>query len=205
MKLIIAACAAAGLAAALLGGMSSAADTTSESASQSSDAGIPIEQIIAAVAHKTGKKYLIDPRVRAHVQLIGQDPSNITYSDLLTILQVHGFIAVEGGGYVRVLPDANARQVAQPQMSSGQTFPDAQIVNYVIPVKNGPAGQLVPILRPLLPQYAHLAAALCPNSLLVVDSFANVKRIETLVKALDVGPPYKPEKCEMPSPATHHE
>jgi type II secretory pathway component GspD/PulD (secretin) len=205
MKSIIAACAAAGVATALLGGVSWAADSASESASESSDAGIPLEQIIATVAHKTGKKYLIDPRVHAHVQIIGQDPSNITYSDLLMILQVHGFMAVEGGGYVRVLPDANARQVAQPRMSSGQTFPDAQFVDYTIPVKNGPAALLVPILRPLMPQYAMLAAAVCSNSLLIVDSYANVKRIETIVKALDVGTPYKPEKCEMPSPAAHHD
>ena len=205
MKSIIAACAVAGLAAALLGGVSSAADSASQSVNDSSDAGIPIEQIIATVAHKTGKKYLIDPRVRAHVQIIGQDPSNITYSDLLTILQVHGFMAVEGGGYVRVLPDANARQVAQPRMSSGQTFPDAQFVDYIIPVKNGPAALLVPILRPLMPQYAMLAAAVCSNSLLIVDSYANVKRIETIVKALDVGTPYKPGECEMPSPAAHHD
>jgi hypothetical protein len=40
---------------------------------------------------------------------------------------------------------------------------------------------------------------------LLVDSFANVKRIETIVKTLDVGTPYKPEKCEMPNPGTHHE
>jgi general secretion pathway protein D len=205
MKSIIAACAAAGLAATLPGGVSSAADSASESASEASDAGIPLERIIATVAHKTGKKYLIDPRVHAHIQIIGQDPSNITYSELLTILELHGFVAVEGGGYVRVMPDANARQVAQPQMSSGQTFPDSQIVNYIIPVKNGPAGLLVPILRPMLPQYAQLAAALCSNSLLMVDRYANVKRIETIVKALDVGTPYKPEKCELPSPAAHHD
>jgi general secretion pathway protein D len=205
MKSIIAVCVAASLAGALLGEVSWAADSAPESASESSEAGIPIEPIIATVAHKTGKKYLIDPRVHAHVQLIGQDPSNITYSELLTILQLHGFVTVEGGGYILVLPDANARQVAQPQMSSEQTFPDAQIVNYVIPVKNGPAGFLVPILRPMLPQYAQLAAAVCSNSLLIVDRYANVRRIETIVKALDVGTPYKPEKCEMPSPAAHHD
>jgi general secretion pathway protein D len=90
------------------------------------------------VSHKTGKKYLLDPRVNAHVHLIGQDLSNISYSDLLAILQIHGFIAVEGGGYVRVLPDANARQSAEPMMSSAQTFPDAQFVNYVIPRQERP-------------------------------------------------------------------
>ena len=205
MKSIIAACAAAGLAAALLGGVSPAADSASESASESSDAGIPIERIIATVAHKTGKKYLIDPRVHAHVQLVGQDPSNITYSDLLTILQVYGFAATEGGGYVRVIPDATIRQWALPQLASGQTYPDAQFVNYVLPVKNMPAAHLVPILRPLLPQVAQLAASICSNSLLMSDSYANVRKIETIVKALDVGTPYKPEKCEMPSPAAHHD
>jgi len=40
---------------------------------------------------------------------------------------------------------------------------------------------------------------------LIADSYANVRRIETIVKALDVGTPYKPEKCEMPSPAAHHD
>jgi hypothetical protein len=50
-----------------------------------------------------------------------------------------------------------------------------------------------------------LAAAYCSNSLLLVDSFANVKRIEKLVKTLDVGTPYKPDKCTMPSPAAQHD
>src|ERR1700737_5476911 len=189
MKSIIAACAAAGLAATVLGGVSSAAESTSASASESADEGIPIERIIATVAHKTGKKYLIDPRVRAHVQIIGQDPSNITYSELLTILQMHGFAATEGGGYVRVIPDATIRQWALPQLASGQTYPDAQFVNYVLPVKNMPAALLVPILRPLLPQVAQLAAAVCSNTLLMSDSYANVRKIKTLVKVRDVGPP----------------
>jgi general secretion pathway protein D len=206
MKSIMAVCATAGLAAVLLSGMSSAADSTSsEAAGESSDAGMPIERIIATVAHKTGKKYLIDPRVHAHVQLIGQDPSNITSSDLLTILQVYGFAATEGGGYVRVIPEATIRQWALPQLSNGQTYPDAQFVNYVMAVRNMPAVHLVPILRPLLPQVAQLAANVCSNSLLITDSFANVKKIETFVKALDIGTPYKPEPCTMPTPAPHHD
>jgi hypothetical protein len=64
---------------------------------------------------------------------------------------------------------------------------------------------LVPILRPLIPQMGQLAAAYCSNDLLIVDTFANVKRIESLVHALDTGTPYKAEKCEMPNPATHRE
>jgi len=50
-----------------------------------------------------------------------------------------------------------------------------------------------------------LAAAVCSNSLLMTDSYANVRKIETLVKALDVGTPYKLEKCEMQTAAARHE
>ena len=213
MKSILATCAAASLAALLLGTPSSAQSTSEATGNEAasgtttgeSNTGIPIERIIAAVAHETNRKFLIDPRVQARVHLVGQELSQISYNDLLTILELHGFVVLESSGYVRVMPNANARQVPQPQLTSGQTYPDAQFVNYIIPVRNGPAGYLVPILRPLMPQHAMLAAAYCSNSLLIVDSFANVKRIETIVKILDVGAPYKPEKCEMPNPGTHHE
>jgi len=173
--------------------------TSAAAAADDPDTGIPIDKIIASVAHKTSRKFVIDPRVNARVNLVGEDISQVTYSELLSILEVHGFVTAQSGGYVLVLPDANARQTAQPQLVHGQTYPDAQIVNYTIPVQNGPAAFLVPILRPLLPQYAHLAAAVCSNTLLITDRYANVKRIEAIVKALDVGTPYKPEKCESPA------
>ena len=49
--------------------------------------------------------------MRAEVTVIGQDPTSVDHATLLTILGVHGFVAVEQGGYVKVIPDANARQV----------------------------------------------------------------------------------------------
>jgi hypothetical protein len=58
---------------------------------------------------------------------------------------------------------------------------------------------LVPILRPLLPTSAHLAAAVCTNSLLVTDSFVKVKLLEKLGSSLDVGSPYVLHSCEAES------
>lgn len=205
MKSIITAGTTACLAVLLLSGMSMDESAPAMS-SESHDSGTSITQIITTVARKTGKKFIVDPRVRAQVQLIGQDPSSVSYPQFLTILQIHGFVAVEGSdGLTRVVPDAAARQFPTPQLSSGQTFPDAQFVTEVITVKNSPAAFLVPILRPMLPQMAQLAAYPCSNTLLIVDSFANVKRIEATVKALDIGPPYKPAQCEAQNPGAHHE
>ncbi len=177
------------------------AQTSPVASVASREGSVPIERLMAAVSKKTGKKFIVDPRVHADVLLVGQDPSSLSYPDFLMVLQVHGYAAVEGGGYVRVVPDTLVRALPLPQVSGRETFPDAEYVTRIIPVKNLPAATLVPVLRPLLPQNAHLAAIVCNNTLVVVDTFASVRRLETLIQSLDTGEPYKPEKCETRAPA----
>jgi general secretion pathway protein D len=165
--------------------------------SEASSAGaVSVEKLVTAVAKRTGKKFLIDPRVRADVTVIGQDPTSVDYATLLLILRIHGFSAVEQGGYVQVVPDANIRQMPVPLATGKESYPDAEYVSRLIAVKNASAAQLVPILRPLLPQSAHLVAFPCKNTLLLVDSFANVKRIEQIVRGLDTGGAYTPPSCD---------
>jgi type II secretory pathway component GspD/PulD (secretin) len=81
-------------------------------------------------------------------------------------------------------------------ISGKETRPDAQYVTTVITVKNVPATQLVPIIRPMIPQEGHFAALPCVNKLILVDTFANVRRLETVIESLDVGEPYTPGKCD---------
>ena len=176
---------------ALLGVSHASAQT---SASSERDA-VNIEQLIAGTAKKTGKKFLVDPRVRAQVMLVGLDPNNLDYPTLLSVLQIHGFAAFDAGKYIAVVPDASARQQPIPLMTGNASYADAEYVSRVISVKSVPAAFLVPVLRPLLPQQAHMVAMPCTNTLLLVDTFANVKRLEKIVNALDIGEPYQPEKC----------
>lgn len=168
------------------------------SPSTSKDA-VPIAQVIAGTAKKTGKKFLVDPRVAGDVTVIGLDPDGLDYPTLLSVLQVHGFTAVDDGKYVRVVPDASARQLAIPMLTNDGSYASAEYVTRVFSIKNVSAAMLVPILRPLLPQQAHLVALPCNNNLLLVDTYANVKRLEKIVNALDTGEPYTPEKCASPA------
>ena len=158
--------------------------------------GIPIATLITSVAKKTGKKFVIDPRVRGDVELVGHDTASMSYGELLTVLHVYGFTAVEYGSYVSVIPDASVRTTPIPIVSGRETRPDAEFVSKIITVKNVPATQLVPLLRPIMPQAGHRVALPCVNKLMIVDTFGNVQRIQALIEALDVGEPYKPEKCE---------
>jgi general secretion pathway protein D len=179
-------------------GKAYAQSSSSESAATTErvENGVPIAKLIAVVAKKTGKKFILDPKVHGDAEIVGQDTSNISYGDLLTILHDYGFTAAEYGGYVNVVPDPVARQLPLPIITGKETRPDTEYVTKVITVKNVSAAQLVPILRPMIPQNGHLAAYPCTNKLILVDTFANVQRLNTVIEALDVGEPYKQEKCE---------
>jgi len=158
--------------------------------------GVPISRLLATVAKKTGKKFVVDPHVRGEVEIVGQDAANISYGDLLTILRVYGFTAVELGGYVNVIPAAVVRQMPVPLLSGRETRPDAEFVGKVITVKNVSAAELVPLLRPIIPQSGHLVALPCVNKLFIVDTFGNIQRVQTIIDALDVGEPRTPGKCD---------
>jgi general secretion pathway protein D len=174
------------------------ASTISDGAKQPTRAdGIALEQLLASVAKKSGKKFIVDNRVSGNVEILGQDISAVNYSDLLAILLLNGYTAIEGNNYVSIIPVSSVRVEPLPLATGKESFPDAQFVTMIVPVKNVPAPQLVPIIRPLLPTYAHLAAMPCVNSILVVDNFANVKRLEKLIASLDVGKqPFAPPSCD---------
>ena len=106
------------------------------------------------------------------------------YEAFLSILSVYGFVAVPAGDVVKILPDANARQVPGAEGEPGGGRPD-DIVTRVISVQNVAAAQLVPILRPLIPQYGHLAAHPPSNLLIISDRASNVDRMMKIVARID--------------------
>jgi general secretion pathway protein D len=60
-----------------------------------------------------------------------------------------------------------------------------EIVTQIITMKNVSAAQLVPILRPLIPQYGQLAAYAAGNMLIISDRASNVSRIVRIVQRMD--------------------
>jgi general secretion pathway protein D len=146
-----------------------------------------LSQIIEAVSAVTGKDFIVDPRVRAQVTMISSSPMSpeAFYQAFLSILQVHGFVAVPAGKVIKILPDANARQMPANDLPSSVSSSSDEIVTQVITVKNVSAAQLVPILRPLIPQYGHLAAYPASNMLIISDRASNVNRMARIIERID--------------------
>ena len=146
-----------------------------------------IRQVIEAVGEITGRNFVLDPRVKAQVTMLSSTPMSpdAFYEAFLSILQVYGFVAVPSGNLIKILPDANARQLPGAEGSASGSRAADDIVTQVISIKNVAAAQLVPILRPLIPQYGHLAAHPASNMLIISDRSANVQRMLRIIRRID--------------------
>lgn len=146
-----------------------------------------LTQIVEAVSQITGKNFIIDPRVKAQVTMLSATPMNADafYETFLAILQVHGFVAVPAGKVWKIIPDANARQVPANDLPEQVSDSSDELVTQVVQLKNTSAAQLVPILRPLIPQNGHLAAYPASNMLIISDHANNVSRILRILERLD--------------------
>jgi general secretion pathway protein D len=146
-----------------------------------------IGQVIEAVSAATGKTIIPDPRVRAQVTMLSSTPMSpdAFYEAFLALLSVHQFIAVETGGIVRILPDANARQIPSVDLPDRVSSTSDELVTQVVSVQSVSAAQLVPVLRPLMPQAAHLAAYPASNILIISDRANNVNRLMRIIRRID--------------------
>jgi general secretion pathway protein D len=143
-----------------------------------------ITTLIATVSEVTGRNFVVDPRVKGDVTVLSTEPMTPAelYETFLSVLEVHGFAAVPSGEVTKIIPQINAKQDGGFGRR-GSTRED--IVTRVITVDNVPADQLVPILRPLVPQYGHLAAYSASNTLIISDRAANTARMAQIVDKID--------------------
>jgi general secretion pathway protein D len=146
-----------------------------------------LSQIIQAVAEVTGKNFIIDPRVNAKVTMLSATPMSPAqfYEAFLAVLQVYGYVAVPAGKVIKIIPNTDQRQVPANDLPSSVSSTSDEIVTQVISLKNVSAAQLVPMLRPLLPQYAQLAPYASGNMLIISDRASNVSRLMRIIERID--------------------
>ncbi|MGN5727146.1 type II secretion system secretin GspD [Acinetobacter calcoaceticus] len=141
---------------------------------------------INEVADITGKNFAVDPRVRGNVTVISNKPLNKdeVYDLFLGVLNVNGVVAIPSGNTIKLVPDSNVKNSGIPYDSRNRLRGD-QIVTRVIWLENTNPNDLIPALRPLMPQFAHMAAIAGTNALIVSDRAANIYQLENIIRNLD--------------------
>lgn len=141
-----------------------------------------IREFIDQVAEITGETFIVDPRVKGQVSVLSKTPLTLSevYQLFLSVMSTHGFSVVTQGDQARVIPNAEAK--AEANTGGGAT---GNLETRLIQVQQGSVAELIPLIRPLVPQYGHLAAVTSANALIISDRSANIARIEDLIRQLD--------------------
>jgi general secretion pathway protein D len=145
-----------------------------------------IEELIRFVAQATGKTFITDPKVKGKIQVISQKPLSTEelYSLFLSILEVQGYTAINNGDVIRVVPLKDARASATPVVK-GSKEPRSEVITQVIQLNNITATNLIPVLRPMMPPEAHMAAYAPSNALILSDTAGNIERIRKVIEQID--------------------
>ncbi len=147
---------------------------------------VDIRSLIETVSQRTGKNFIVDPRVKATVNLISSNPigSEKLYEIFLSVLEVHGYAAVTAGQMIKIVPTTVGAQSAIPVLSADAVTGD-ELASQVVPLTNTPAAQMVESLRPLLPESAIISAESNTNSIVITDRAANIEKLILLIESLD--------------------
>ena len=146
-----------------------------------------IQEFIKFVADVTGTTMVVDPNVKGKVRVISSQP--VTQAELydlfLSILDVQGYTAVRSGQIIRIVPSKDARSSPVPIMGDQDTAANDEYVTQVIRLENISAAKLIPVLRPLVPQQAHMAAYAPSNAIILSDIRSNIGRIVDIIERMD--------------------
>lgn len=148
-----------------------------------------IQELIRFVAKASNRTIIVDPKVKGKVQVISANPVNAEelYALFLSILEIHGFAAVDSGDITRIIPSKDARAAPVPVIRDQESLStSSEIVTQVIQLENISAQKLIPVLRPLVPQQGHMAAYGPSNAIIISDTRANINRIRQVIESIDL-------------------
>lgn len=145
-----------------------------------------IHSLIETVSSRTGKNFIVDPRVKATVTVVSLQPvgADQLYDLFLSVLDVHGFAAVDSGNFIKIVPTAMGVQSAVPVIKAAPGSGD-ELVTEVVHVKNLPAVQMVEALRGLLPATASISAETHTNTIIITDRAANIAKLAEVIRLLE--------------------
>ena len=144
---------------------------------------VDIRSLINTVSKITSTNFIIDPRVNGRVTvLIAQDlPPEALYQVFLSILNVHGYVVIEGEHVTKILPASQSKSASSFTTSE---FPD-NLSTTVIPIKHINAQQIIPVLRPFVAPTAFLSVYAPTNVLIIHDTSANIERLRGIIAKID--------------------
>ena len=148
---------------------------------------VDIAALVKFISDITGKNFIVDEKVRGKVTIIS--PGNITkdeaYLVFQSVLQVKGFTTVPSGAIIKIVSTKEAKS-STIETVFGTSAPRDEYITRLMPLKNVDANNMISIIQPLASPDGLLAAYSSTNTLIIIDTSAQIERLEKILKQLDV-------------------
>lgn len=147
-----------------------------------------IRAVIAEISRVTGKNFVIDPRVQGKISIVSSTAmaDKELYEVFLSMLQVSGYAAIPSGDIIKIVPNIDAKTQSPDVLNQMGNPPHGDdMMVQVIPVHYVPSEQLVPVLRPLMPQWSNVSSYAPSNMLILSGRASNIKQLATIIKQVD--------------------
>jgi general secretion pathway protein D len=146
-----------------------------------------IEAVARTMAAITGRNIVVDPRVKGTITLATDRPvpPAAAFNQFVATLRLSGYTVVESGGLLKVVPEAEGKLQGGAVNVDGNVS-GSQIVTQIFRLNFENAGNLVPILRPLISPNNTINVNPGTNSLVITDYADNLRRIARIIAALDI-------------------
>lgn len=148
-----------------------------------------IEGVVKVMSEITGKNFVLDPRVKGTINIVSAKPMprGLAYDVFLSALRLQGFAAIEDGGIVKIIPEADAKLHPSPTLgpSDKARISGDRIETRVYTLKYESAVQMLPLLRPLIAPNNAITAYQNSNTLVITDYANNLQRLEKIIDSID--------------------
>ncbi len=146
-----------------------------------------ILSVISEVSQETGKNFIVDSRVNGKITLVSSKPlrKGEVYQVFLSVLGVLGYSAIPSGNVVKIVPNMESGEQATAVANGVTPGRGDEVVVRVIPLENVSATQLIPVLRPLLPQWSNISSYAPGNVLILLGRASNLQRIMDIIQDVD--------------------
>jgi general secretion pathway protein D len=146
-----------------------------------------IEAVTRAIGVMMNRQIIIDPRVKGTITVYSEQPVSVAeaYRNYLAALRGLGFTVVETAGFLKVLPEPDAKLQAGSVAVENSNVRGDQILTQIFRVQHENANNLVAVLRPLISPNNTINANPGNNSLVITDYADNLQRIAKIIAAMD--------------------
>ncbi len=153
-----------------------------------SDVELPV--VIDTISRMTGFNFIYDDRVRGRVTIVS--PTQVTIEQAFavfeSVLKVKGFSLVLGpGNAYKILPIRDIKESSIDTIKDGRPSRNRdRFVTRLVPLRFIDAETITQTLKPLISKDASLVAYAATNTIIVTDSESNIRRLLSILDAIDV-------------------